>query len=45
MEGRLGDYDRPATLAEAYAGLDRVVFIPAGREPNAVRDVLATFLQ
>jgi NAD(P)H dehydrogenase (quinone) len=28
IEGRLGDYDRPDTLASAYAGLDRVVLIP-----------------
>ena len=26
--GRLGDYDRPETLATAYAGLDRLVIIP-----------------
>ena len=28
VEGRLGDYDRPETLASAYAGLDRLVLIP-----------------
>ncbi len=27
-EGRLGDYDRPETLADAYAGLDRLLLIP-----------------
>lgn len=29
-EGRLGDYDRPETLADAYAGLDRLLLIPTG---------------
>jgi len=28
-EGRLGDYDRPETLAAAYAGLDRLLLIPS----------------
>ena len=28
VEGRLGDYDKPETLASAYAGLDRLVLIP-----------------
>lgn len=28
--GRLGDYDRPDTLATAYAGLDRLLLIPTG---------------
>src|SRR5258707_5019610 len=27
-EGRFGDYDRPESLAEAYAGLDRLLIIP-----------------
>lgn len=27
-EGRFGDYDQPASLAEAYAGLDRLLIIP-----------------
>jgi NAD(P)H dehydrogenase (quinone) len=27
-QGRFGDYDRPDTLAEAYAGLDRLLIIP-----------------
>lgn len=30
VEGRLGDYDKPETLASAYAGLDKVVLIPTG---------------
>ncbi|HEX2555455.1 MAG TPA: NAD(P)H-binding protein [Microvirga sp.] len=28
VEGRIGDYDRPETLAQAYAGLDRLLIIP-----------------
>ncbi len=28
VEGRLGDYDQPDTLARAYAGLDRLLLIP-----------------
>jgi len=28
-QGRFGDYDRPESLAEAYAGLDRLLIIPA----------------
>jgi NAD(P)H dehydrogenase (quinone) len=28
VEGRHGDYDRPETLAKAYAGLDRLLLIP-----------------
>jgi NAD(P)H dehydrogenase (quinone) len=28
VEGRSGDYDQPATLAKAYAGLDRLLLIP-----------------
>ena len=28
VEGRVGDYDRPETLATAYAGLDKVILIP-----------------
>jgi NAD(P)H dehydrogenase (quinone) len=27
-KGRLGDYDKPATLAAAYAGVDRLIIIP-----------------
>lgn len=30
VEGRVGDYDRPQTLATAYAGLDKVILIPTG---------------
>lgn len=30
VEGRAGDYDKPATLASAYTDLDRVVLIPTG---------------
>lgn len=29
VEGRVGDYDRPETLALAYAGLDRLLLIPS----------------
>ena len=28
-QGRFGDYNRPESLAEAYAGLDRLLIIPA----------------
>src|SRR5712691_7744719 len=28
-QGRFGDYDRPESLAEAYAGLDRLLIIPS----------------
>lgn len=30
VEGRPGDYDKPETLVNAYAGLDKVVLIPTG---------------
>ena len=30
VEARVGDYDRPETLAAAYAGLDRLLLIPSG---------------
>ena len=30
IEGRVGDYDKPETLATAYAGLDKVILIPTG---------------
>jgi len=34
-QGRFGDYDRPATLAAAYTGLDRLLIIPTlDREPG-----------
>ncbi|MAS55213.1 NAD(P)-dependent oxidoreductase [Rubrivirga sp. SAORIC476] len=36
-EGRLGDYDRPETLAEAYAGLDRLVLVPSAAMEPGVR--------
>jgi len=33
--GRFGDYDRPESLADAYAGLDRLLVIPTlAREPG-----------
>ncbi|MBK1795479.1 SDR family oxidoreductase [Devosia sp. WQ 349] len=28
VEGRVGDYDKPETLATAYAGLDKLIIIP-----------------
>lgn len=28
VEGRVGDYDQPDTLAQAYSGLDRLLLIP-----------------
>jgi NAD(P)H dehydrogenase (quinone) len=28
VKGRVGDYDQPETLAQAYAGLDRLLLIP-----------------
>src|SRR5713226_7458628 len=28
-QGRFGDYNRPESLAEAYAGLDRLLIIPS----------------
>lgn len=35
VEGRFGDYDRPESLTEAYAGLDRLLLIPsADLRPN-----------
>ena len=41
-QGRFGDYNRPESLAEAYAGLDRLLIIPA-LEPGkrAVQNVAA----
>lgn len=35
--GRLGDYDRPATLATAYARLDRLLIIPSADLRPGVR--------
>ncbi|MGM4903347.1 NAD(P)H-binding protein [Tardiphaga sp. 866_E4_N2_1] len=37
MEARLGDYDRPETLANAYAGLDRLLIIPGADLRPGVR--------
>jgi NAD(P)H dehydrogenase (quinone) len=37
VEGRLGDYDKPETLAEAYAGLDRLLLIPTSDMRPGVR--------
>ena len=35
VEGRFGDYDRPDSLSQAYAGLDRLLLIPsADLRPN-----------
>ena len=39
VEGRLGDYDRPETLADAYAGLDRLLIIPSADLRPGVRSV------
>lgn len=41
VEGRLGDYDRPATLADAYAGLDRLLLIPSADLRPGVRSAQA----
>lgn len=43
-EARLGDYDRPETLAGAYAGLDRLVIIPSaelGRGRRGAQNIAA----
>ena len=37
VEARLGDYDRPDTLATAYAGLDRLLLIPSADLRPGVR--------
>ena len=37
VQGRLGDYDRPETLADAYAGLDRLLLIPGADLRPGVR--------
>src|ERR1700738_5208821 len=35
VQGRFGDYNQPESLADAYAGLDRLVIIPTiDREPG-----------
>lgn len=39
VEGRLGDYDRPETLAAAYACLDRLLIIPSADLRQGVRGV------
>jgi len=36
-EGRVGDYDRPETLVQAYAGLDRLLIIPSADLRPGVR--------
>ena len=35
-QGRFGDYNRPESLAQAYAGLDRLLIIPT-LEPESAR--------
>ena len=50
VESRVGDYDRPETLAAAYAGLDRLLIIPSAdlrpgarsRQGAAALDAAAT---
>ena len=37
VEGRHGDYDKPETLATAYAGLDRLLIIPSADMRPGVR--------
>jgi NAD(P)H dehydrogenase (quinone) len=37
VEGRHGDFDRPKTLAKAYAGLDRLLLIPSSDIRRGVR--------
>jgi NAD(P)H dehydrogenase (quinone) len=37
-EARLGDYDRPETLVEAYRGLDRLLIIPSSDTRPGLRD-------
>lgn len=37
VERRTGDYDRPETLADAYAGIDRLVIIPSADMRRDVR--------
>lgn len=37
VEGRLGDYDRPDTLVQAYAGLHRLLVIPSADLRHGVR--------
>src|SRR4249920_2430389 len=54
-QGRFGDYDRPESLEQAYAGLDRLLIVPTiltgdveglgGRPPKPLREVLAAALK
>lgn len=37
VDGRVGDYDKPETLASAYAGLDRLLIIPTADMRLGVR--------
>jgi NAD(P)H dehydrogenase (quinone) len=37
VEGRVGDYDRPETLVQAYSGLDRLLIIPSANLRYGVR--------
>lgn len=41
IEGRIGDYDRPETLAAAYRGLDRLLLIPSADLRPGVRSAQA----
>ena len=41
MEGRFGDYDKPESLAHAYAGLDRLLLIPSADLQPGVRSAQA----
>lgn len=41
VESRLGDYDKPETLARAYAGLDRLLLIPSANLRPDVRSAQA----
>ena len=41
LEGRLGDYDKPETLVEAYADLDRLLLIPSADLRPGVRSAQA----
>lgn len=41
IEVRFGDYDRPKTLADAYAGLDRMLIIPSADLRPGVRSAQA----
>ena len=41
VESRLGDYDKPETLHDAYAGLDRLMLIPSADLRPGVRSAQA----